>query len=225
MKMHITTEQQNLLKFKEEIDDPNISKIVLLGITGHGKSTFGNRLCGNIVFETSDALDSETQEIKKVTIKPNINNINNKISVIDTPGNFDSHGTDRRHANNLVEYLKGCGGINAFIIVKSYTVSRYDVKFKQYLCFLSKMLGTNFWTHVSVILTHASYNHCQTQEFEKYCKQFNQQIKLDQNLDKDVNIPIIGIDNYDKKENYLKQINKLLHIIKPIAYQCNALKS
>eukprot|EP01084_Bolivina_argentea_P310832 537932_1 len=236
MKNQIDEEEKNLLKFDKEINDPTIYKIVLLGITGHGKSTLCNRLCGNYskkldncLFKISNKVKSETQKINKMTILPKaFNNFNNKITVIDTPGNFDSHGggTDRFHSNNLIQFLRGCGGVNAFVLVKTRYPPRLDSSFTQYLISLTQMLGINFWRHVIVIITHISYVQSLTTEFKNYCTEFSKQIKIDLNLSDNMpDIPIIGIDNFDKQINYLKQINKLLNIIKPISYQCNALKS
>eukprot|EP01084_Bolivina_argentea_P142538 250396_1 len=233
MRSQINAEEKALSKFEQELQDSNIRKIVLLGNTGGGKSTFANRLCGDHslkcnagLFKISNEIQSETQDINKVVIQTN--NFDYKLSVIDTPGNFDSYGNDRMHANNLVEYLKGCGGVNSFVIVKSILNPRLDFKFQQYLSELTKMLGINFWKHVSIVLTHKSYADTQTKEFATYCKDLNREIQISQNLNKlneNINIPIIGIDNYDEKENYLTQINKLLNITKTTPYQCHLLTS
>ena len=54
-----------------EIDDPNIMNFVLLGKTGDGKSTFGNRLCG----DTSKDGDQGPFEASNDTQSGNITHI------------------------------------------------------------------------------------------------------------------------------------------------------
>eukprot|EP01083_Nonionella_stella_P137474 418258_1 len=106
----ILTEEKELYKFTAERRDQSHQTIVLMGMTGDGKSTFGNRLCGDVSFmanetgpyKTSDNNQSCTQLLQKW--------ICDKLSVIDCPGWGDTEDKDRSHTNNLCAYLKGCGG-------------------------------------------------------------------------------------------------------------------
>eukprot|EP01084_Bolivina_argentea_P256402 431672_1 len=135
------------------LNDPNIQQLVLLGKTGDGKSTFGNRLCGdNSQFADEGpfnvdhaASESVTDRIKRKTLH------NNKISVMDTPGIFDSMGRDNFHLNKVIEYLVGANGINAFLLV--YKAGRLDIKYKEMLEDIEIMLTKTFWKNAIIIIT------------------------------------------------------------------------
>lgn len=84
--------------FSEERENSSTKIIILLGITGDGKSTFGNRLVGDASkmgnegpFKTSAKCSSCTQHLFKYQTTTN----GHKISVVDTPGWNDSDGNDR----------------------------------------------------------------------------------------------------------------------------------
>ena len=106
-----------------EFKDPSIKQIVLLGMTGDGKSTFGNRLCGDQSkignrgpFKSTDDLQSVTQEIQKYITEIGCD----RVAVVDTTGAFDTDveaAADWEDVQRLVKYLRGCGGVNMFIAV------------------------------------------------------------------------------------------------------------
>ena len=94
----ISDEEKSLVNFDDEKNDPNAKIIILLGNTGDGKSTFGNRLCGDTSmmanqgpFRTSSDYNSCTQNLSKH--KTEING--KKITVVDAPGFNDTEGRDR----------------------------------------------------------------------------------------------------------------------------------
>ena len=69
---NIKYEEKKLIKFNYEINDRNVLQLLLYSPTGHGKSTFANRLFGDRSydgnegpFQVSDDVDSETQNIQK----------------------------------------------------------------------------------------------------------------------------------------------------------------
>eukprot|EP01084_Bolivina_argentea_P116934 207706_1 len=136
------------------IRDPNIHQLIMVGVTGHGKSTFGNRLSGIDVSRYGDTgpfginhstTDSVTDRIKKYTRH------DKKISIIDTPGIFDSYGNDNFNLNKVIEYLRGTNGINAFIIV--CRAGRLDSKYQELLSNLQSMLTSKFWSNVIFVVT------------------------------------------------------------------------
>eukprot|EP01084_Bolivina_argentea_P046812 86221_1 len=111
--------------------------VMMIGPTGFGKSLVSNRLLGidDSVYDISEAKENayefdvaqigDTDSITdKLTKKSKIVHIidENKLqsfvlSVIDTPGAFDSKGNDNDHNNMMAHYFEACGGINGFGIV------------------------------------------------------------------------------------------------------------
>merc|ERR1712110_18000 len=58
----------------------------------------------------------------------------------------------------LCKYLKGCGGINAFILVRNSTNLRFDLSFQQMLKSYSKMFGANFFDRLIIIASRCDQN-------------------------------------------------------------------
>lgn len=161
--LQVDTEKVKLQHFTPELNDPSIKRIVLLGLTGDGKSTVGNRLVGDVSedgdrggpnggFRTSGGVESETQTVVKVLHEA----YGVRISVVDTPGISDSsgRGRDRQHITNLVGYLRGCGGVNQFLITKNQSNPRLSDTYQGMLRELEHALGPEFWQFVTVLLTH-----------------------------------------------------------------------
>ena len=71
--------------------------ILLIGQTGSGKSTLGNWLIGEEVFDTS-SYTSETVI--------NHSRKYGSINIIDTPGLSDSEGKDQENTKKMTEFLK-----------------------------------------------------------------------------------------------------------------------
>ena len=94
----IEEEEKLLVHFPEEYNDRSRKIVVLIGNTGDGKSTVGNRLCGDESemaeegpFETSDQSQSCTQTLSKE--RTQIGDM--QLTVVDAPGWNDSEGKDR----------------------------------------------------------------------------------------------------------------------------------
>jgi len=74
--------------------------------------------------------------------------------VVDTPGFNDSFGNDRTHSNRLCKYLRGCGGINAFVLVRNGANARFDAAFQAMLREYHAMFGNGFFTRLIIVATH-----------------------------------------------------------------------
>ena len=75
--------------------------LVLLGETGSGKSSFGNFVAGDNVFEVSDDSNSYTKD----TISK-ISKLDPEIAIVDTPGLLDSSGSDKVHYDKMQKVIK-----------------------------------------------------------------------------------------------------------------------
>merc|ERR1719474_1891909 len=153
----IKDEEKYLENFTVERDE-STKIIVTLGMTGSGKSTLCNRLKGDKSrggnkggIRTSGGSKSCTQDNSKHHVQIG----DHRMTVIDTPGLGDSNGRarDRRHCNRLCAFMKGCGGINAFVLVRNGAIVRFDKHFQNMLTDYVRMFGDEFLGRLIVVAT------------------------------------------------------------------------
>lgn len=88
--------------------------ILIIGKTGSGKSTLANILIGEEKFITSEDSDSCTQTCQSTLI-----NLNSKeYKLVDTPGIFDTQGTNDEVLDEIAQSIvQCCHGIIAILYV------------------------------------------------------------------------------------------------------------
>jgi len=160
----VENESLHLEKLFPVEKDPSVLRVVLYGESGHGKSTCGNRICGDTSpcgnqgpFNASFAAHSVTDEITKYVVKDTYKTAAGKpliISVVDQPGIFDSKYRDRQFAIELVKYLQGITFINCFVLVKTWSPGRFTGPFQDMIRDLNRNLGPNVWKSMVLVLTH-----------------------------------------------------------------------
>ena len=62
-----------------------------------------------------------------------------------------------QHSNRLCAYLKGCGGINAFVLVRNGANVRFDQAFQNMLKQYHEMFGQKFFERLIIVATRIEY--------------------------------------------------------------------
>ena len=160
---------RNYVDNAQEINEINITKILLLGKTGVGKSTFANFILkyDHDVFEKSGLGNSCTKEIQSMI--GNRDTISSEILIIDSPGIFDSEKTNEEIIKKIIIKLKEnfAEGLNCILMLFNGTDPRFDEYVeKQIQLYLKIFPVKNFWSHVSLIFTKC-YEYFPQQVFEK----------------------------------------------------------
>lgn len=124
-------------------------KLMLLGLTGAGKSRLGNKLSGNNLFKESDGSDSCIKNIDKA-----FNQFN--VEIIDTPGLAD---TDNEEKENLIvianEIKKSKPNILAY--VQNASDKRFKGNSQKAIEKICEMFKTkSIWNHFAIIFTFAA---------------------------------------------------------------------
>ncbi|XP_029944079.1 GTPase IMAP family member 4-like [Salarias fasciatus] len=122
-------------------------RVVLLGKTGSGKSKFGNALIGEPKFDVDDSANSGTSKCQAATKR------NGEITVVDTPGFFDTSMDEAKLKPEIVKSITECSpGPHAFLIflkVEKYTELEIQVITK-----IEKLFSDKAFKYAILVFTH-----------------------------------------------------------------------
>ena len=144
------------------------TKIALLGIMGHGKSSVGNLLIGKDCFKVSNDIYSCTPMIEPYD--------NGNLVIFDTRGLNDKGETDVNNLQDMIKTFKK-EKLNAIFIVFNGQVCRFDEGMKQIIREICKLfMGKYIWKQIGIIFTRYGYEEEQQDEIRERSKNFVKEI-------------------------------------------------
>ena len=174
-----------------------ITNILLFGETGNGKSSLGNFLLGNNVFNVSADVKAET----KVTFGRQGTGDSSDLFVIDTPGLQDTQGSDREHMIQLIQYVKEHKELNAIIVVFNYQQVRFPYNIQTMLkLFCNIFPMKDVGKHIALVFTNAFTrkgfltNEQKVEKSSKVLPEFKRVIKEASGTELPNNIPTAFVD-------------------------------
>jgi hypothetical protein len=226
----LDAEVEHLKALSQVMSDAQIVRIALHGATGHGKSTLGNRIFGDVTddsgkgpFQVSHSCTGMTQSIETRVISGVYADPKDgspmTISVTDGLGADGYHRINNARA--LAEHLHGVDFINAIVFVKTAIPVRWDEVSRLMFKELIECFGAEVWNHVIIVLTHF----CARGHYRYYGKgmsRFREYLRtVLMGLDVDMGefdlgkLPIIPMELMAEREDYEPKIKALVERVLP----------
>uniref|UniRef100_A0A667WEF3 AIG1-type G domain-containing protein n=1 Tax=Myripristis murdjan TaxID=586833 RepID=A0A667WEF3_9TELE len=127
------------------------TRIVLLGKTGAGKSSLANTIFKDTVFETGSSPQSQTSVCKAESRSVN----GRSVTLIDTPGFFDTEKTEEQLKKEIVKCVLECApGPHAFLIVLK--LGRHTDHEETVVKKISQYFSEEAFRYATVVFTHGT---------------------------------------------------------------------
>lgn len=148
-----------LLAYARSVDAKHL---LLIGETGAGKSTLGNKMLGKEAFKVGHDLKSCTTQSQ--TQFGNLFGGDLAVEVTDTGGLGDSEGRDENFVKNVAQHVRSHGGFDGILYVHNACVPRITKGAQNAMLEMLHTLADDanrgkLWQHFGIVLTQCAMYH------------------------------------------------------------------
>ena len=172
-------------------------------------------------FEVSDDPESCTTDTVKRTSK-----LDNKITVIDTPGLQDSKGRDKIHYEQMLKIIKSLKELHYILIVLNFQSPRFTYSIQYMIQFLCNVFPKDFRHHIGIVFTHYEHEYQlkinkkkkiddpKEIKMTKYVPEIMKLISKTTNEELFLSPPVYFLDSYVEDDNSQEELGRLIAFAK-----------
>jgi len=189
----------------------SIKNILVIGMTGAGKSSFVNYITGKNICKVSNKASSCTHEYQMVDMIYG----NKSLSFIDTPG-LDDPKLDSKNIKELIKYRNTVPRINTVIYCQKLDDNRFCGAALILFNLMKTLYGEIVFKHLIIVRTKSDKEHRDFKSNKNASTDFIDEIKKEFSIDEKIKIPKYYIDSkygddisFDKKDDILQVLEKM----------------